>query len=370
MKIGPNLDPPSSAHIIDASGKYVYPGMIALMTAIGVTGYPGAGNDLDETGVSTPHMDPYDAINPEDPCIKVTRLGGVTTVMTISGTQSPINGKSVVMNLEGRLAKNLVIKRYAAQVFNMSAKREDKYPSTLPGVVSLIEEKLNKAKGYIQKKEKQSQKKKSENRDEESSFTVDLEMEALVPVIKREVPAVFITSDEVSIRNALKIIDEYDLRGILRAGKGILRYAEELREKNIPVIWSGTTIIPGRWEPHDLNYHTAAVLAETGVLFAFDPGGWGPESRNVRNLPVPASLSVAYGLDEKKALEALTINPAKILGMDDQLGSIKQGKTANLVVWSGSPIQMSSKVCHVIINGKVIPMESIQTRLRDRYKKH
>lgn len=369
VKIGPNLESPSSAYVLDASGKYVYPGMVALMTAVGVTGYPGAGNDVDETGVSTPQMDPYDAINPEDPCIKVTRLGGVTTVMTISGTRSPINGKSVVMNLEGRLASDLVIKRYAAQIFNMGAKSEEKYPSTLPGVVSLIEEKLNKVKLYIQKKENKGTEKNNQNREEDSSFSLDLEMEALVPVVKGEVPAVFITYDEVTIRNALKIIDEYDLKGIIRAGEGILRYADKLSEKNIPVIWSGTTSIPGRWEPFDLNYHTAAVLAEKGVLFAFDPGGWGVESRNVRNLPVPASLSVAYGLDKKQALKALTINPAKILGLEDKLGSIEQGKTANLVVWSGSPIQMSSKVCHVIINGRVIPMESIQTRLRDRYKK-
>jgi len=370
VKIGSDLETPPSASVIDASGKYVYPGMVALMTAVGVTGYPGAGNDLDETGVSTPHMDPYDAVNPEDPCIKVTRLGGVTTVMTVSGTQSPINGKSVVMNLEGRLASDLVMKRYAAQIFNMGAKKDDKYPSTLPGVVSLIEEKMNKVKQYIQKKEKQSPNKDGEDEDKANNFSRDLEMEALIPVLKREVPVVFITYDEVTIRNALKIIDEYNLRGIIRAGKGILRYADQLKEKNIPVIWAGTTNIPGRWEPFDLNYHTAALLAEKGVLFAFDSGGWGPGSRNVRNLPVPASLSVAYGLDEKTALEALTINPAKILGLGDQLGSIEQGKTANLVVWTGSPIQMSSQVCHVIINGKIIPMESIQTRLRDQYIKN
>jgi len=229
---------------------------------------------------------------------------------------------------------------------------------------------VNKARQYIEKKEKQSQNKDGEDEDKANNFSRDLEMEALIPVLKREVPVVFITYDEVTIRNALKIIDEYNLRGIIRAGKGILRYADRLKEKNIPVIWAGTTNIPGRWEPFDLNYHTAALLAEKGVLFAFDSGGWGPGSRNVRNLPVPASLSVAYGLDEKTALEALTINPAKILGLDDQLGSIEQGKTANLVVWTGSPIQMSSKVCHVIINGKIIPMESIQTRLRDQYIKN
>jgi len=370
-KIGRDLEASPSAHVIDASGKYVYPGMVALMTAVGVTGYPGAGNDLDESGVSTPQMDPFDAINPEDPCIAVTRLGGVTTVMTIGGTRSPINGKSVIMNLEGRLAQDLVIKRYAAQIFNMGAKSDGTYPSTLPGVVSLVEEKLNKAKQYVQKKEGiGGDDKGEEGKEKESSrFRIDLEMEALLPVIKGEVPALFITNDEVTIRNALKIIDQFDLKGIIKASKGILKYAEMLGEKKIPVIWGGTTGIPGRWEPFDLNYHTAAVLAEKGVLFTFDSGGWGPESRNVRNLPVPASLSVAYGLDEEQALRALTINPAKIIGMDDKLGSIEQGKTANLVVWSGSPVQMSSRVCQVIINGKVIPMESIQTRLRDQYKK-
>jgi hypothetical protein len=174
----------------------------------------------------------------------------------------------------------------------------------------------------------------------------------------------------VTIRNALKIIDQFHLKGIIKASKGVLKYAELLGEKKIPVIWGGTKGIPGRWEPFDLNYHTAAVLAEKGVLFTFDSGGWGPESRNVRNLPVPASLSVAYGLDEEQALRALTINPAKIIGMDDELGSIGQGKTANLVVWSGSPVQMSSRICQVIINGKIIPMESIHTQLRDQYKKH
>ncbi len=370
VKIGRGLEPSPSAHIIDASGRYVYPGMVALMTAVGVTGYPGAGNDMNESGVSTPQMDPFDAINPEDPCIAVTRLGGVTTVMTVSGTRSPINGKSVLMNLDGRLAQDLVIKRYAAQIFNIGAKSEGKYPSTLPGVVSLIEEKLNKAKQYAQKKEGAGGEKQGGKENESSRFSIDLEMEALLPVLKGEVPALFITNDEVTIRNALKIIDEFGLKGIIRASRGILKYAEILSEKNIPVIWAGTHGIPGRWEPFDLNFHTAAVLAEKGVLFTFDPGGWGPESRNVRNLPVPASLSVAYGLDEEDALKALTINPAKIMDMDDKLGSIEEGKTANLVIWSGSPVQMRSRVYQVIINGKIVPMESIQTKLRDQYKKH
>jgi len=374
IKIGMHIQAPAGAKVIDASGKYVYPGLVAVMTAVGVTGYPGAGNDTDEVGTSTPHMDPYDAINPEDECIEVTRLGGVTTVQTVSGTRSVINGKSVVLHLEGDLADKMVAKHYVAQIINMGAKEQNKYPSTQPGIVSFLRAKFNQAQEYAKKqsetdKKSQKDKSKKDENEKESLAKRDLEMEALVPVVTGKVPVVFITTDEVTIRNALEIIKEYKLKGIIRANSGILKYADRIAKENIPVIWAGTTAIPGRWEPFDLNYHTAAVLAEKGILFAFDPGGWGPANRNVNDIPTPASISVAHGLSEKKALEALTINPARILGIEEEVGSLEAGKTANVVIWTGSPIQGRSRVETVIIRGKIIPMTSLQTRLYEKFKK-
>lgn len=360
------METPEGTEIIDAEGKFVYPGMVALMTAVGVTGYPGAGSDTDEHGTVTPQMDPYDAINPEDETIPVTRMGGVTTVMTVSGTRSPINGKAVVINLDGSLAEEMIFDRYAGQIFNTAAKQKDKYPSTLPGVVALIEDKLDDARRYAEKQKKSAEKKDNEN---SSISQTDLAMEALVPVVKGEVTAFFLTYDEVSLRNALKIIEEYNLKAVIQARRGVLKYAEELKKRNIPVVWAGTTIIPERWEPFDRFYHTAAELEKHGLAFAFDPGGWGPGSHNVRNLPVPASLSVAHGLSEQTALEALTINPAKILGIDDRLGSLEEGKIANVVIWTGSPVNMASRVETVIIEGKKMPMTSVQTRLRDKFEK-
>lgn len=370
VKIGTDIKAPSDAKIIDVKGMYVYPGIVAPLTTVGVTGYPGAGNDTDEIGVSTPHMDPFDAINPEDECIEVTRIDGVTTVLTASGSRSVLNGKAVIMNLEGDLAEDLVIKRYAAQIFNIGAKTQGKYPSTLMGVNSLIRDKLNQARFYAEKKKKsieQAGEKKNEKREE--PFKLDLEMEALIPVINKEVPVLFITSDEVTIRNALQIIKEYNLKGIIHARAGILKFVDQLVARKIPVIWAGTTTIPQRWEPFDLNYHTASVFAAKEVLFAFNESGRGPGSRNVRRQPVPASLSVAYGLSEEEAIKALTINPAKILGIDDQVGSLEKGKTANIIICSKSLIQLSSKIHTVIINGKVIPRTSVQTRLRDKFEK-
>jgi len=371
-KIGKNIQAPTGTEVIDASGKHVYPGLVAVMTAIGVTGYPRAGNDTDEVGTATPQMDPYDAINPEDDCIDVTRIGGVTTVQTISGSRSVINGKSVILHLGGTLAEDMIARRYVAQIFNMGATEQNKYPSTRPGVVSYLREKLNQAKDYAKKQSEKHQKsekdKKSEN-DKEDFSKRDLALEALVPVVTGKVPAIFITNNEVTIRNALSIIEEYNLKGIIRAGSGILKYANRIAKANIPVIWAGTERVPQRWEPHDLNFHTASVLAEKGILFTSDSGGYGPGSRNVRNITTPAAISVAHGLSEKDALEALTINPARILGIADEVGSLEKGKIANIAIWTGSPLQGRSRVETVIIKGKLIPMTSFQTRLYKKFKK-
>jgi imidazolonepropionase-like amidohydrolase len=333
--------------------------MVAPFTAVGVTGYPGAGSDTDEIGPSTPHMDPYEVLNPEDDCIEVARIDGVTTVLTTAGSRNVLNGKAILLNLDGNLPVEMVIERDVAQVLNMAAKTEDKYPSTIPGVNAVIRDKLNKAKEY--------QEKRNQKEDDDEPAARDLELEALLPVVNGELPAIFLTSDEVTIRNALRIIEEYNLKGILHATSGILKFVDALVAKEIPVIWAGTTTRPQRWEPTDLNYNTASVLEEKGVLFAFDDAG-GASSRNVRRLPVPASLSVAHGLSEEAAVRAVTINPAKILGIDDQVGSLEEGKTANLIICSKSLIQTSSKIETVIINGKVIPMSSYQTRLRDKYE--
>jgi hypothetical protein len=374
-RIGPHLTAPADAETIDAQGLSVYPGMVAVMTAVGITGYPGAGDDTNEIGVSTPHMDPFDALNPEDDCIEVARLGGVTTVMTAAGTRNVINGKAIVLNLEGNLAEDMVIKRDAAQIFNLGARQQGKYPVTLPGVIAFIRDKLNQTKRYLERNES---KRKGDEAKEESSgsqmmgegyLTASPELEALIPVIKGEIPALFMTSNEVMIRDALVLIKEFNLKGILYATGDILKFTDRLKQENIPVIWAGTTRIPERWEPFDLNYRTAFVLSSKGLNFSFDQLGWGLGNRNVRNLPVPASISVAHGLSEEEAIKAMTIHPARLLGIDDRVGSLETGKTANIVFWRGSPVQLSSRVEKLIINGRTIPLTSVQTRLRDKYEK-
>ena len=358
-EVGAVIDAPANATVIDAKGMYVYPGMVAPLTAIGLTGYPGSDSDINEVGQSTPWIDPYEALNPEDETIDVTRIDGVTTVLSAAGTAGIINGRAMALNLDGTLPRDMLLKRDVLLIFNMGARSNSGYPKTLPGILSFIREKLGKAKAAAAPKKKG---KKNEAPGK------DMEMEVLLKVVNREMPVMFMTSNEVTIRLALELIDEFNLKGILFANGDILKYAERLAEKNIPLIWAGTMKMPERWEAIDKYYRTAAVLAQKGVLFAFSESSR-QGSRNVRRQPVPASLSVAFGLSEEDAIKALTINAAKILGIADQVGSLEKGKMANIFISTKPIIQLSARIMMVMINGRIIPLTSVQTMLRDKYEK-
>ena len=365
-RIGAGLIAPADAEIIDARGGFVYPGLISSLTTIGVIRHPGAGDDLNETGTSTAEVDPFDALNPEDDSVEVARIGGVTSVLTISGTRNVINGKSIVINLDGSLARDMVVRRDAAQIINVGARSEGRYPSTSPGVMSFLRDKFYQVQRYREAASRTAGKAGGD------AFRRDLELDALIPVLAGETPAVFLTREELTVRNAIALIDEFHLKGILfaRGGGGILKHADALAEKKIPVIWAGTADDPEEGQPYDINFRTAALLARAGVLFSIEKIVGQPDGRNSpRNLPVPAALSVAHGLSEEEAIKALTIRPAQILGVDKDMGSLEAGKIANVVVWSGSPLQMKSRVQAVIIGGRRIPLESRQTRLRDKFEK-
>jgi imidazolonepropionase-like amidohydrolase len=354
--IGPDVRVPEKAQIINAAGMYVYPGMVAPLTAVGLSGYPGAGSDTNEIGLSVPYLDPYEALNPEDETIAVARVDGITTVLTAAGSARLINGKAIALRLDGDLPEDMILQRDVCLVFNTSAKQTNSYPATFEGISRFFDDKLDKARQYAEKKKG-------------GDSAHDPEMDALAAVLDGQKTILFVAQGEIPIRIALRLIGEFKLKGILfTASTDILKYADEIAARKIPVIWAGTMGLPDRWKPMDLNYHTAAVLAEKKILFAFSESP-GLGSSNVRRQPVPASLSVAYGLSEEEAVKALTINPARIFGLADRIGSLEVGKAADIIISTKPIIQASAKIKTVIINGQVIPMTNVQTRLRDKYRR-
>jgi hypothetical protein len=194
--------------------------------------------------------------------------------------------------------------------------------------------------------------------------TIDWNLEPFLPILDRR-QAVFVDANtESTIREAVAWADRNGIRIVIRSGADAQRAAAFLREHNVPVILTSVLTLPTREDAfHAYPYQTAGVLAKAGVMVAFSSGGY----QNVRNVPFQAGRSVAWGLDHDEAIKALTIDAAKILGVDSQVGSLEAGKLANLIVIKGDPIEIRSQIQHVVIAGRDVPLESKHTELYKRY---
>jgi imidazolonepropionase-like amidohydrolase len=194
-------------------------------------------------------------------------------------------------------------------------------------------------------------------------------LEALVPVVERQVPLFTRANTEADIRGAIAFADRVNVRIVISGGAEAQMVAPLLNERHIPVILSATLTLPSRADlPHQASYAVAAALAQAGVKIAFSAGD-GDDVENVRQLPYHAARSVAWGLPRDKALEALTIGAAEILGISDVVGSIEPGKVANLLLSRGDPLEVRTAIAQVIIAGHAVSLDNRQLALFERYSK-
>jgi hypothetical protein len=162
------------------------------------------------------------------------------------------------------------------------------------------------------------------------------------------------------------VAEELGLKAVISGGADAWKVADRLKESGIPVIVTGTHRNPGRDEPYDASYANPARLHEAGVTFAISSTG---DATEVRNLPFEAAMAAAYGLPEEEALKAVTIYPARILGVSESIGSIEPGKRANLVITAGHLLQPTTEVKHLFVGGRPVPPESRHTELYERYRR-
>jgi hypothetical protein len=197
------------------------------------------------------------------------------------------------------------------------------------------------------------------------SRQVDWTLEPLVPVVTKKQPFFVQAGSEAAIREAIAWAERQGLNIVIRTGPAAaVATADLLKQKNVPVILGNVLSMPaGEDTFHAATYQAAGQLARAGVMFAFSSGGYD----NVRLIPFQAAMSVAWGLDRDEAIRALTINAAKIFGADKAVGSLEAGKVANLIVVSGDPLEIRSRIRNVVIAGRDIPLESKHTELFKRY---
>ncbi len=373
--IGADVSLPEGTESIDATGKHLYPGMIAANTRIGLVeiGAVRATRDFQEVGDIKPNVRAETAINPDSEIIPVTRANGVTLAQSVP-SGGLISGRSAVIELDGWTWESMTLKApVGLHVF---------WPRMLPfrgggffffGPQQSPEEQKKRRDGDIQKikgafaaARAYAKAKAAEAQKGVPYHGTDLRWEAMLPVLNKEIP-VFVHADEMTqIEAAIDWASQEDIQMVLVGGRDAWRVRERLKEKDIPVILAGVHTLPmRRWEPYDAPFASAAKLHEAGVRFCI---GVAFDASNVRNLPYHAATAAAYGLPKDEALKAITLYPAQILGVADRVGSLEVGKDATLIVTNGDPLEIRTSVEMEFIEGRRIDLSSRHTQLYEKYR--
>ena len=365
--VGRDLPVPPGAKVIDAAGLFVYPGMIDSGTDLGLTeieSVPG-GNDTRELGDFNPHDLTISAVNPHSELIPVARVNGVTSAITAAGG-GLISGYAALMDLTGWTPGEMGVVPQAALVVTYPRVAGGRAGGRAGGATTgeQVTRQVQQLMDYFRSAREYSDRKARIEASGGKLDRTDLPMEAMVPAVTGKVPVLFDLNTAGQMRGALALADSFNLRVILRGAGEAWQLADTLAARKVPVVVGPTTVTPSDNDAYDAIYANAGVLAKAGVLVAFQTSS----ASDSRNLPYNAALAVAYGLEPDEALRALTINPARIWGVADRLGSIEPGKVANLMVTSGDPLDVRTQVRHVLVRGAETPMDDRHTRLYEEFR--
>lgn len=374
VDLGADVTVPPGVEVIDAEGLFVYPGMIDASSALGLyeVGAVRATVDVFEMGTYNPHIKAEVALNPHSVHIPITRVNGVTSALVVPAG-GIIAGQSALIHLRGWTPEEMVVKAPVAIHINFprlpreddrrgqppeEEKKEDGKEKTEKQIKELIDAFL-KAKRYAATWDAFA---KSEKR---LAPEKDLMLEALVPVVKDGLPVIIAVHAEKDIRNAVDFVDTLGIKAIFQGISDGWKVAPLLKEKNIPVLVGPVLSSPGPRDPYDAIYANAGILHKAGVKVAFLT----ESAADARSLPYHAGTAAAFGLPREEALRAVTINPAEILGVADQLGSLEKGKLANVIVTDGDPLEMRTQIKHVFIAGEKIELSSKHVELYEKFRK-
>ena len=372
VAVGPaaSIKVPNGATVIDAKGMTVYPGLFDPETNLGLVevGSDAVGRDLAETTDEIePEMHVYDAFHAESARIPVERLNGVTNAVVAPAEADSLPGQDSIIQLYGKDRDSMLIGRDVALPMNFEGEIRrkanyggpSKFPTTRMGVASQLRQSFLDAQNY------EAEMKAASKPEHKGPPPVrNLKLEALLPYLHGERPVVLAAIESYEVEVGMGIAQEFHLKVILNHVTHSQDALDKIAGYHVPVIVGPIYDAPRANERYDAVYSLPAELAKRGVMIAIASADG---SENGRNLPYAAGYAVAYGLPYDEALKAITLNPATMFGLGDHLGSLDVGKTANVVLANGDPLDVRTTVKQIFIDGIAVPMESRQTRLRDEY---
>jgi imidazolonepropionase-like amidohydrolase len=378
--VGANVEIPSGAQVIDAKSLQIYPGLFDSVTQMGLReiGAVSATVDTAETGAYNPDLVAATAVLPSSEHIPVTRAAGITEVLAVPasggfdsfGGNGAIGGQASAIHLAGWTIDEMLIKKTAAMVVNWPQFETSTFDFSTFSVkhkpyteakeeyekkVTELTDWLDRARHYGQAIEKSAP----------AKFDRDLKLEALVPVVRGELPMMVFADNAREIRNAVEYADKQKLKIIIAGGLEAYKVKDLLRSKSVPVILRPMLTIPtDEDDPYDRLLTQPAELLAAGVKFAIASF----DNSFARRLGQNAANAVAYGLPYEEALKAVTLYPAQIFGLDSKLGTLEAGKIANVIVTSGDPLELTTDVRYLFIRGQLTSTDNKHKALYDKYR--
>ena len=349
-KIGQNLSAKAD-EVVDAEGLFIYPGFVDAHSHLGLAGYAVRfeGSDYNEyTDSLTPQLEAIDAFNPQDESVRLAALGGVTAVGTGPGSSNVLGGTFIAVKTAGVRVDDMIIKRRAAMkcAFGENPKfcYKEKDNSSRMSVAAKLRAMISKAQIYAAKKA-------DAGKDLSKLPAYDEKLEALLPVINRIIPLKAHVHRADDIFTALRIAREFDLRITLEHVTEGHLIADYLARENVPLAIGPSFGHPGKVELKNKTFDTPGILSNAGCTVSIITDA--PVIPQ-QYLPMCAGLAVKSGMDRFEALKAITVNPAKHLGISDRVGTIEIGKDADLVIADGCPFELETKILRVFIDGREV----------------
>lgn len=350
VKIGKGLSA-DGAEVIDATGLQVYPGFVEAHCHIGLDGYGIGyeGHDYNELNDPvTPQVQAIDGINPFDPCMKMAAKAGVTCFATGPGSSNSIGGTFAAIKPVGTRVDNMIVKFPIAMkcAFGENPKRcyQKQGISSRMTNAAKIREALNKAKVYKAKIE-------AAGDDASKLPAYDQKSEALIPVLNHEIPLKAHAHQANDIFTAIRIAKEFGVGLTLEHVTEEHMIVDELAKENLPLAVGPTFGHASKFELQNKTWETPGILAKAGCHVSIITDA---PVTPLHYLPLCAGLAIKAGMDEYDALRAVTINPAEHIGIADRVGSLEEGKDADVVIVDGCPFDVTGVIKHVLINGEEV----------------
>ena len=340
--------------VYDAGGGHILPGFIDAHCHLGMFGNAlgfEADDGNESTDPCTPQLRAIDAINPQDRCFREAREGGVTTVLTGPGSANPIAGQFAAIKTDGRWVDEMVLRAPAAMKMALGENPKTVYnerketPITRMATAAVIRQELSKTLEYMDKQDK------ADAEEDTDAPDYDAKLEALIPVLRGELPVHIHAHRADDIATAVRICREFGLKYVIVHGTEGHLLPELLAAEGAGVITGPSLTDRSKPELANLTIENPAILARAGVPVAICTDH---PVIPIQYLPICAALAVRGGLEPEEALAAITIHPARLSGLDKRVGSLEPGKDADIVVTTGHPLDWNGKVRYVFIGGKQV----------------